>query len=59
MDKMNFIKTSNETTALLLKQQGFTCVNKDVNGIYTFINDAKMKFDVDPKNIVYTNTLSI
>lgn len=58
MEKMNFVKTSDEGTAKQLIALGFQQISKD-GQMYTFLNNGtKMTFDND-KNVVYTNNMCV
>lgn len=55
----NFIKTSDEHTANILKQECFELVDFS-NGIYTFINKPSVKFNKsDNLKFTYSNMLCI
>lgn len=56
--EQNFIKTSDSNTAEKLKNEGFTLLNKDINGFFTFINDGKMLFN-DEEEIIFTNKIEL
>ena len=59
--KQNFIKTTDESTAEKMINEGFKLVSH-VGQVYTFLNDAPESFhfdSVDKKHIAYSNTLSI
>lgn len=58
--KQNFIRTTDEFTAITLSNLGFQQVDES-NGIYTFLNTDKLKFssDIDKTKIQYTNMLCV
>ena len=58
--KQNFIKTSDESTAEMLKNLNYQQVDFS-NGIYTFLNTDKIQFsdDIDKSKIQYSNNLCI
>lgn len=53
---MNFIKTSDENTAKMLRAEHFQELSKE-GKFFVFLNNGTQKFS-DNKNIVYTNKLS-
>lgn len=59
MNKQNFIRTSDENTAKLLEESGFTFLHKE--GTFSiFLNDCKMNFSDDiKKEILYTNMMNM
>ena len=58
--KQNFIKTSDESTAEMLKNLNYQQVDFS-NGIYTFLNTDKINFseDIDKSKIQYSNMLYV
>lgn len=60
--KMQFVRTTDESTAEILRNSGYTELTEPSSATYCFINDGKMIFeegkDIDSK-IVYTNMLCI
>lgn len=56
--KQNFIRTTDESTAITLSNLGFQQVDES-NGIYTFFNTDKLEFsrDIDKSKIQYSNIL--
>lgn len=58
--KQNFIKTSDESTAEILKNLNYQQVDFS-NGIYTFLNTDKMNFseEIDKSKIQYSNMLCV
>lgn len=58
--KQNFIKTADKETADKLKLLGFQMIG-DFDGIYTFLNCAKLNFsdDINQKKIHYSNILTM
>lgn len=55
--KQTFIKTSDEATANNLKSIGYKLINCQ-GGIWTFINDAKLKFSSNGK-VIYSNKIEM
>jgi len=55
--KKNFVKTKDQKTAELLKQNGYTFVSQE-GDVYTFINDGHASFDVKER-VVFTNILNV
>lgn len=59
MDSMNFIKTSDEHTADLLRKSGFPELPKEGN-VWVFINTQnKVEFASDNTKMHYTNTICV
>ena len=60
MNKMNFIKTSDEETANMLRKFLHE-VSMENNKYYVFVNDSTMKFDnkIDNNKVIYTNKMCI
>ncbi len=56
--KKKFILTQEETTAELLKKDGFTFKGKQ-GKTYLFINDGKLTFSEAEHKLVYTNILIV
>lgn len=58
--KNNFIRTTDEDTAMQLSKFGFQKIN-DSSGEYIFINNRKLQFsdEIDISKITYTNILCI
>ena len=58
--KQNFIKTSDESTAEILKHLTSPQVDFS-NGIYTFLNTDKINFseNIDKSKIQYSNMLCV
>ena len=59
--KQNFITTTDKETADKLISVGFQLMSHS-SGVYTFLNQAPTNFsfdEVDKKNMVYTNMLSL
>lgn len=54
----NFIKTSDSETADTMIKEGFVLVDKS-DGVWTFINDSKIKFDLSNHKVRYSNQLHI
>lgn len=59
--KQNFITTLDSDTATLLRKSGYTEIPSGSNGLFTFINDQKLKFDnvIDVSKIKLTNMLYV
>ena len=59
--KQNFITTKDAHTATLLSQQGYIEIPSGSKGLFTFINDQKLKFDnsIDASKIKLTNMLYV
>ena len=57
---MNFIKTSDEETANMLRKFLHE-VSMENNKYYVFVNDSTMKFDnkIDNNTVIYTNKMCI
>lgn len=58
MENKTFVCTSDEETRQKLLEEGLVEV-KNSNGIYTFLVNGKVNFDVDEKKIAYTNKFCI
>lgn len=60
-EKMNFIRTTDESTAEQLRSFGYTELTESSSATYCFINDGKMMFEEDEvkSKIVYSNVLCI
>lgn len=56
--KKKFILTQEESTAELLRKDGFTFKGKQ-GKTYLFINDGKLTFSEAEHKVVYTNILSV
>ena len=56
--KKKFVLTQEETTANLLKANGFTLMKKE-GKTYAFVNDGKLNFSTEGHKLVYTNLLSV
>ena len=56
MSKQLFVKTTDEYTANLLIEQGFTLLSSD-GKVWTFVNDVNKKHVFDDKKIIYTDKL--
>ena len=54
--KSNFIQTSDEETAKMLEESGFTKVKYDAP-FWVFLNDANMNFE--SKKLSFTNNINI
>lgn len=54
---MNFLKTSDESTAKLLRDSGLQELPKE-GLFFVFINNGKMNFS-DNKNVIFTNKLNM
>ena len=60
MSKKNFIITQDKTVSTYLLAHGFYMVS-NINNIYTFINDEKVKLnfeEIDNTKIYFTNILT-
>ena len=60
--KMQFLKTSDESTAEMLRNSGFTELTEQSSAYYCFLNDGKLTFNENEeinKNIHFTNILCI
>ena len=59
--KQNFITTLDSDTATLLRKSGYTEIPSGSKGLFTFINDKKLKFDnsIDASKIKFTNMLYV
>ena len=57
----NFITTLDSDTATLLRKSGYTEIPSGSQGLFTFINDKKLKFDnsIDASKIKFTNMLYV
>lgn len=57
----NFITTLDSNTATLLRKSGYTEIPSGSKGLFTFINDQKLKFDnsIDMNKVMFTNMLCI
>lgn len=59
-NKMNFIRTTDESTAAKLRSLGYTELTEPSSTSYCFINDGKMVFEEgENSKIVYSNVLCI
>lgn len=56
MDK-NFVKTSSEDTAQIMRKEGFVELPKEGN-FFVFLNNEKMLFE-ENKETIYTNNLNM
>lgn len=59
--KMQFIRTTDESTAEILRNSGYTELTESSSATYCFINDGKMVFGEDEvkSKLVYSNVLCI
>ena len=59
--KHNFITTKDAPTATLLLKSGYIEIPSGSKGLFTFINDQKLKFDnsIDASKIKLTNMLCV
>lgn len=57
MDKQNFIMTSDQHTAEILRNSGYKELPKQ-GQLFCFINDNKLMFS-DNKNVVFSNNLCV
>lgn len=60
--KMQFLKTTDSSTAEMLRNSGYTELTEPSTTCYCFLNDGKLTFDGNEeiiKNIHYTNMLCI
>ena len=59
--KHNFITTKDAPTATLLLKSGYIEIPSGSKGLFTFINDQKLKFDnsIDASKIKLTNMLYV
>ena len=59
--KQNFITTKDAPTATLLLKSGYIEIPSGSKGLFTFINDQKLKFDnsIDVSKIKLTNMLYV
>ena len=59
--KQNFIMTVDENTATALRKSGYTEIPSGSKGLFTFINDQRLKFDnsIDASKIKLTNMLYV
>ena len=59
--KQNFIMTVDENTATALRKSGYTEIPSCSKGLFTFINDQRLKFDnsIDASKIKLTNMLYV
>lgn len=55
---MNFVKTSDEETAKLLRSQNYNELSKE-GSFFVFINKTGKQEFADNKKIVYTNKISV
>lgn len=53
-----FIKTSDSATKKTLIELGYQLIS-DINGVATFLNDAKIAFDKKESKVIYSNKLEI
>lgn len=63
-NKMQFIRTSDEDTAKILRDSGYTELTEQSSICYCFLNNGILTFDEETnekinKNICYTNILCI
>lgn len=59
MEKKNFIRTSDESTAEMLRSQGFTEITENAASGYCFLNNGKMNFSEGDANVVLTNVMTL
>ena len=60
--KMQFVRTTDESTAQILRNSGFTELTEPSSTSYCFINDGKIVFEEEEEinsKIVYSNMLCI
>lgn len=59
--KQNFITTLDSDTATLLRKSGYSEIPSGSKGLFTFINDQKLKFDtdIDINKIKFSNMLCV
>lgn len=61
-NKMQFIRTTDESTAKILRDSGYTELTEQSTKCYCFLNNGKLMFDENEeliKNIHFTNILCI
>ena len=56
---MRFIRTESKEIREKLKVSGFTEITEPNSSTFCFINNGKMTFEVQPKDIIYTNILCL
>ena len=56
---MKFLKTDSLETRAELLALGFTEIETQDVGMYTFLNNGRMTFDTEKKNCVYTNIINL
>lgn len=60
--KMQFVRTTDESTAEILRNLGYTELTEQSTTCYCFLNDGKLTFDCDEemtKKIHFTNVMCI
>lgn len=59
-NKMQFVKTDSEETAIKLRTLGFTEITEPESDMYCFMNNGKIIFDATKEDrCIYTNVLFI
>ena len=61
-EKMQFIRTTDESTAEILRSSGYTELTEQSTTCYCFLNDGKLTFDKNEemtKKIHFTNVMCI
>ena len=56
---MRFICTNSKDVRDKLVSYGFTEITETNSPTFCFINNGKMTFDINPKDIVYTNIMCL
>ena len=56
---MRFIRTDSKEVRDKLVMCGFTEITETNSSTFCFINNGKMTFDINPKDIVYTNMMCL
>ena len=61
MNDKKLICTADENTASALRKSGYTEIPSGSKGLFTFINDQRLKFDnsIDASKIKLTNMLYV
>lgn len=62
--KMQFVRTTDESTAKILRSLGYTELTEQSSTCYCFLNDGKLTFDEETnkditKKIYFTNIMCI